>query len=251
MTAAPSRTALRARVALASVVAVVVALGSAGCSGSDEGTPPAAPTASTATAAAPAPASLAHDTRLARAGLADTPQDGLLLGSPRAAVTIIEYGDLTCRRCVAVHRTLVPALVARYVRPGVASLELRPLAHDARSRSLARSVFAAARQRRGWELVRLAALRSVPGATGATPTEPDARLAAALGLDMRSWRRDRLRPRWDRELLADANVAAVGRFGGFPVFLVRGRDAADRAFAVVTQPTSLAELARAIEDARG
>jgi hypothetical protein len=57
-------------------------------------------------------------------------------------------------------------------------------------------------------------------------------------------------PRWRTELLADANVATVARFKQLPVFLVRGRDATDEEFTIVTRPDSVDELADAIDAAR-
>ena len=239
---------MRARARLACAVLALAPLALAGCTGDDDSPP--AETATTATPTVPAPSRrpLAADARLVRRELAGIPQTRLLLGSPQAPVTVVEYSDPTCAPCAATQRGLVRALVERYVRPGVASLELRPLANDARARGLARSIFAASLQGRGWDMLQLAALRS-PAGSG-TPTEPDARLAAALGLDLPRWRRDRALPRWQRELLADANVAAVARFAQLPVFLVRGRDATDEAFTIVTRPGSVEELADAIEAAR-
>jgi hypothetical protein len=239
---------MRARARLACAVLALAALALAGCTGDDDSAP--AETATTATPTVPAPSRrpLPADARLVRRELAGIPQTRLLLGSPQAPVTVVEYSDPTCAPCAATQRGLVRALVERYVRPGVASLELRPLASDARAHGLARSIFAASLQGRGWDMLQLAALRS-PAGSG-TPTEPDARLAAALGLDLPRWRRDRALPRWRTELLADANVAAVARFAQLPVFLVRGRDATDEAFTIVTRPGSVEELAEAIDSAR-
>jgi protein-disulfide isomerase len=238
---------------LASAVAVLaLAPALSGCGGEDdEASTTTAPTVSTTpTAPAPRPATLAGAARLVRRDLDGIPQKGLVLGTPRAPVTVVEYADLTCAPCAAAHRGLVPTLVERYVRSGEASLELRPLATNDRARGLARSAFAAGLQERGWHFVQLAALRSGEGAATVAPREPDAQIAAALGLDLAVWRRDRTLPRWQTELLADANVAAVARFAGLPVFLVRGRDAADAAFTIVTQPRTVEELADAIEQAR-
>jgi len=239
---------VRARARLACALLALAPLALAGCTGDDDSPPAETATSATPTVPAQARRPLAADARLVRRELAGITQTRLLLGSPRAPVTVVEYSDPTCAPCAATQRGLVRAVVERYVRPGVASLELRPLANDARARALARSIFAASLQQAGWDMLQLAALRS-PAGSG-TPKEPDARLAAALGLDLPRWRRDRALPRWQRELLADANVAAVARFAQLPVFLVRGRDATDEAFTIVTRPGSVEELAAAIEAAR-
>ena len=241
---------MRGPARLAAVLSLAAfALPLAGCTGDDDLPSTPATTAPTATEpTTTAPRSLQADARLVRRELAGIPQARLVLGSPEAPVTVVEYSDPTCGPCIAAQRGLVRALVERYVRPGVASLELRPLASGARARGLARSAFAASLQQQGWDFWQLAALRSPAG--GGAPREPDARLAAALDLELATWRRDRGLPRWERELLADANVAAVARFAQLPVFLVRGRDAADEAFTIVTRPRSVDELADAIEAAR-
>jgi hypothetical protein len=238
---------VRARARLAFALLALATLALAGCTGNDDA-PPSVTSTAAARSAPPVPRTLAGAARLVRREHAGISQARLLLGSPNAPVTVVEYLDPTCAACVAAHRGLVRKLVSRYVRPGVASLEARLLASDAEARGRARSVFAAGRQRRGWDMLQLGALRSPAGGRG--PAEPDARLADALGLDLDTWRRDRALPRWRTELLADANVAAVARFQQLPVFLVRGRDAADQAFTIVTRPRSVDELADAIETAR-
>jgi hypothetical protein len=241
----------RAPARLACAALVLASLALAGCTGGDDTATPATSTAAAApaTPAVPAaPATLQGAARLVRREHAGIPQKSLLLGSPRAPVTVVEYLDPTCAACIAAHRGLVRALVGRYVVPGVASLEARLLASDAPARGLARSVFAAGRQGSGWDMLQLGALRAP--ARGGTPADGDARLAAALGLDLAAWRRDRALPRWRTELLADANVATVARFKELPVFLVRGRDATNEEFTVVARPGSVDELADAIEAAR-
>lgn len=40
------------------------------------------------------------------------------LGNPQAAVTIIEYGSITCGKCVRFHRKVIPLLKSRYIETG-------------------------------------------------------------------------------------------------------------------------------------
>lgn len=58
--------------------------------------------------------------------LALTPQGGVLLGNPAAAVKIVEFGSLTCPHCKAFHETGLPAIKARYLATGRVSYEYRP-----------------------------------------------------------------------------------------------------------------------------
>ena len=130
-------------------------------------------------------------------------QHALLLGDRAAPVTIIEYADLDCATCSTVHRTVLPHVIARFVRSGQASLELRPLAARSRSRALARGAFAASAQRQGWDFVESPTRGPAP--TGAGPARPRARpRRAALArrpapagvdaADPRAWSRSQDRP---------------------------------------------------------
>lgn len=216
-------------------VALVVAL--AGCGGS------AAKVASTTTQAAPAPArqpALGASVARVRGELGQVVQHGLLLGKASAPIQIIEYASLDCETCARVHRAVVPAVIERFVRAGVASLEFRSFADTRRAETLALGAYAASAQRRGWEFVQLAYLRSLqPGATADSP----ARLAAALGLDGRRFVTDLRNPEWPLLLRGAASVLGVARFKGDPVFLVRRRG---QSFTVLTDPRTVRQFTEAI-----
>jgi hypothetical protein len=179
---------------------------------------------------------------LVRGELRGIAQHTLVLGSPRAPVAIIEYADLVCSMCARVHRTVVPEVIRRYVRTGEASLEFRSIASAPRSRNLALGAYAASTQHRGWDFVQLAYLRS------SVAQDSSARLALALGLDVPRWRRDLRQPEWPSLIQAALSVVRVARFAGDPVFLVRRRGT-ERAFIVLTQPSSVVEFEDAIAQA--
>lgn len=85
--------------------------------------------------------------------LAGIPQDGTVLGSPDAEVTLIEYADLQCPACRAYTETVLPDVVARYVKPGDVKLEFRGLAFIGEdSEEALRYVLAAGLQDRLWHL---------------------------------------------------------------------------------------------------
>jgi protein-disulfide isomerase len=56
------------------------------------------------------------------------PQTGLVLGSPKAKVTLTEYIDLQCPYCQQFETSVMPDVVARYVKTGKVKVEARPLA---------------------------------------------------------------------------------------------------------------------------
>jgi protein-disulfide isomerase len=81
------------------------------------------------------------------------PQDGIVLGSPSASVTFIEYADLQCPACRAFGELVLPTVVDRYVRPGDVKLEYRGISFiGPDSERALRFVQAAGLQGRLWHL---------------------------------------------------------------------------------------------------
>jgi protein-disulfide isomerase len=185
--------------------------------------------------------------------LAGIPQHGLTLGSPDSPVESVEYSDLVCVTCAAVHNVILPPVVARYVRSGELSIEFRPVATGATSRSLALSTYAAAAQNLAWDFLDLAYLRS--GSTGKAPVESASKLATVLDLDLARWRSDRGLPASVSAIAANNAAAAVGQFDAYPVFLLRkrmkpGADLANtRTYVEVDLPTSTKDFTDAIHQA--
>src|SRR5581483_6561706 len=103
--------------AAAAAVAVLVLVSAGGGPG---------PAGRTASAAVAAPSLRgAAEVRRELAGLA---QAGGRLGRPGAPVRVTEFVDLQCPACALASREVVPEIVRGWVRPGVATLTLRPLA---------------------------------------------------------------------------------------------------------------------------
>ncbi len=216
--------------------ALLAALALAGCGS-------AAKVASTTTRAVAAPVprqTLGASVVRVRGELERVRERGLLLGKASAPIQIIEYASLDCEACARVHRAVVPAVIDRFVRAGVASLEFRSFADTHRAESLALGAYAASAQRRGWEFIQLAYLRSLQ--PGADPESP-ARLAAALGLDGSRFASELRNPEWPLLLRGAASVLNVARFKGDPVFLVRRPG---EPFTVLTAPTSVRQFTKAI-----
>jgi len=58
---------------------------------------------------------------------AGIPQHGLVLGSPKAPLTMIEYVDLQCPGCRAFETGVLPSIVPEFVRTGKLKIEARPI----------------------------------------------------------------------------------------------------------------------------
>lgn len=93
----------------------------------------------------------------ADSALRGIPQSGIVLGSPGAPVTMVEFADLQCPFCAEYHKKVFPELLDRYVRTGRVRLELRLLRFlGPDSDRLARAAAAAAAQNRMWQFAGLA-----------------------------------------------------------------------------------------------
>ena len=55
-----------------------------------------------------------------------TPQGGILIGNPAAAVKLVEFGSLTCPHCRHFHETGFSVIRARWLAGGQVSYEYRP-----------------------------------------------------------------------------------------------------------------------------
>lgn len=98
--------------------AVGIALAVGGGSSSASGT---VPTRGSLTNALP-------DADVVQREFAGIPQHGLVLGSPKAPLTMIEYVDLQCPGCRAFETEVLPSIVPEFVRTGKLKIEARPLA---------------------------------------------------------------------------------------------------------------------------
>jgi len=84
------------------------------------------------------------------------PQNGLVLGSPAAPVTMIEYADVQCPFCGEFAGRSLPALLDEYVRPGKVKIEFRGLRFlGPDSEKALRLVLSAARQDKAWTVLEL------------------------------------------------------------------------------------------------
>jgi protein-disulfide isomerase len=240
-----------AAIAAMAAASVLIAAGCGGGSGSESSGAPTTTAGATTSAPKAAPAvveALATSARHVRGQLRGIAQHGLVLGDPKAPVTIVEYGSFACPQCAGLHESVLEKVIQRYVRTGRASLEFRGVAPAAPSQelSLALASYAASAQRHGWDFLQLAYRRSLERGVAGQDAESPARLAAALGLDNRRFGADLEKPAWKVQVAAARSVAAVGRFQTYPVFLLRARATPGEPFVVLTRPSTLDEFDSAI-----
>ena len=188
-------------------VAVGIALAVGGKSSSSSGT---IPTRGSLTNALP-------NADVVQREFAGIPQHGLVLGSPKAPVTMVEYIDLQCPGCRAFETAVLPSIVPEFVRSGKLKIEARPI-HIIGPDSLParNAAIAAARQNRAFNFMQVIYANQGTENTGwLNHAFIEAAAASVPGMDVRA-------------VLADQNSSAVKSVG-------EGFDAAG----VTTTPTLL------------
>ena len=100
-------------------------------------------------AAAPASARTAP-----KSVFAGIPQHGIVLGSPSAPVTLVEFADVQCPYCGEFSRDALPQVVQEYVRTGRVKIVFQGLAFlGPDSQKAMRAVLAAGLQNRAWNVL--------------------------------------------------------------------------------------------------
>lgn len=126
------------------------------------------------------------------------PQDGSVLGSPDAPVTMVEYVDLQCPFCQQFETSVVPTLITRYVREGKLKVDTRIVAFIGPDSERGRAAaLAAGRQNKLSNFTQLLYLNQGAENTGWLDDDMVRRAAASIpGLDV-------------SQLLADSDSGAV------------------------------------------
>lgn len=87
---------------------------------------------------------------------AGIPQNGLVLGSAKAPLTMVEYIDLQCPGCRAFETSVAPSIVSEFVRAGKLKIEARPIAFIGPDSIPARqAMIAASKQHRAFNFAQI------------------------------------------------------------------------------------------------
>lgn len=85
--------------------------------------------------------------------VAGIPQNGTVLGNPKATVTLLQFEDLQCPFCKEYTENTLPALIDEYVKPGLVKIDFRGIAFlGPDSEKALRIVVAAGLQNKLWEV---------------------------------------------------------------------------------------------------
>jgi protein-disulfide isomerase len=156
--------------------------------------------------------------------LAGIPQNGMLLGDPKAPVTLVEFGDLKCPVCAAFSKEIIPTVIDSKVRDGAAGIEFRNFTIiDEQSGPAGAAALAAGEQGRGWNFLEIfyrnQGVETAPYADDVFLTA----VARAAGVkDIPRWNRERKSARLRGEVTATTEEAQQLGFTGTPSFAVEG-----------------------------
>lgn len=149
-------------------------------------------------------------------------QHGIVLGSPSARVTLVEFADLQCPYCGDFSRLALPEIVRDYVQTGRVKLVFQGLSFlGPESRTALRAVLAAGLQNHAWDM--LEGLYRVQGAENSGWVTRAALRAVAdgvEGLNTARMFRDMNSGPVTRELRDAKAMAAQARVSGTPSFFV-------------------------------
>jgi protein-disulfide isomerase len=194
--------------ALAAVIVVVVAIAAGG--GGDDNTP-------TRKAGESLPGQFEANERFA-----GIPQSGITLGDPQAPVTLVEFADLQCPYCAQYTTSVMPTLVAEYVRSGKVKMIFRNVTIiDQDSHVAAEMAAAAGLQGKLWEYTDIFYANQGEERSGYITDAFLEKIGAAVrGLDVDRALADRKLPKIQTELTTAQNEMQIAGFQGTPSFLV-------------------------------
>ncbi len=166
-------------------------------------------------------------------------QNGNVLGSPAAPVTIAYFGDLECPICQEFtvgaegSEGALPQLIQKWVRAGKVKIEYRSLStatgNAERGGSEPEGTFnrqqsaalAAGKQNKGWYYIELFYHLQGKEDSGYVTEKYIQELAEATpGLNLSTWQAERNNQAWQAQLSTDAQEANNNGFTGTPSFLI-------------------------------
>ena len=190
-----------------------------------------------------------EDVALVKQQLRGIPQSGLVLGDPKAAVTLFEFGDLQCPVCKGFSEEIIPEVIDSKVRGGEAKLDFRNYTIiSQQSVPAGAAAIAAGEQGRGWNFIELFYRNQGPEDSGYVTDEFLTEIARGAGVaDIARWDKDRRSPRVLKEVEDTTAEAQRLDFTGTPSFAVEGPATTGKKS--LGTPGSAGQLEEAIEEA--
>jgi protein-disulfide isomerase len=190
-----------------------------------------------------------EDVGLVRGQLKGIPQNGMVLGNPKAKVTLFEFGDLQCPVCKGFSEEIIPGVIDSKVRSGEAKIEFRNFTIISQeSVPAGAAAIAAGMQGRGWSYLELFYRNQGEEASGYVTDPFMTEIARGASVpDISTWNRDRKSAKVLEEVEATTAEAQRLEFTGTPSFAVEGPGTSGKK--TLGTPGSAGAIEEAIEEA--
>jgi protein-disulfide isomerase len=181
--------------------------------------------------------------------LAGLPQQGAILGSADADVTVIEFADLQCPACADYSQTVIPTLIEKVVEPGHANIEFRNFVIlGPGSEEAARAALAAGEQDRLWHFVSVFYRNQGIEGSGYVTDDFLTDVAEAAGVpDIDAWQEARGDPRWIGRIQEGQSSALDAGIRSTPTILVEGPEGSE----TIDAPADAAQVEAAVHRMSG
>jgi protein-disulfide isomerase len=188
------------------------------------------------------------DTSLVAKQLQGIPQNGTVLGDPKAKVSVIEYGDLQCPVCKEFSFQVSPEVISNVVRKGTATYEFRLWnIIGPESVTAAKAALAAGEQGRYWNFIELFYRNQGTENSGYVTDSFLTPIAEGAGVkDIDKWNSDRSSSKWDSILKRNASQAQGLGFTGTPSILVEG-PGGRKTFATIPSAPQIEAAVKAVQ----
>jgi protein-disulfide isomerase len=221
-----------AAIVVAAIVVIVIATSGGG------GTKKVAPHSKAAT----------ENVALVNSLVGGIPQQGNVLGNPKAPVTLQYFGDLECPICKAFTLGALPSILQQWVRTGKVKIEYRSMETATREPETFKNqqvaALAAGKQNKMWHYIELFYHEQGEEDSGYVTESYLQGLAAQVpGLNLTKWASDRNDPELANQVTTDAQTANNEGFTGTPSFLIgkTGGTAKKLEFSSTSDPTPFNE----------
>ena len=180
------------------------------------------------------------------------PQHDNVLGSASAPATLVEYVDLQCPFCQQFETQAMPELIRRYVRPGKAKVELRPIAFIGPDSEKGRAaVIAAGQQNKAFNLTQLLYLNQGPENSGWLSDQLITSAAASIpGMNVPQLLDDRDSTETENAAASFDELAQRDQVQQTPTILV-GKSGQTPQQVTLSSPSDAQSVANALDNALG
>jgi len=177
------------------------------------------------------------------------PQEELVLGDPKAPVSLYEYGDLQCPICKSYSESVLPPIIEGKIKRGEVKLEFRNfMIIGEQSLPAGMAALAAGAQGRGWNYLELFYRNQGVENSGYVTDEFMEAIAKGAGIkDLAKWNKERKEKKYEEEANKTTKEAQTFGFTGTPSFAVKGPGS--KGLELLGSPGSTAAIEEAIKEA--